>query len=195
MLPAQSPGQSERAKKHRRIPGNDGADHADRLASRVAQDMFAQRNRFTLELARKPTEIAQDVGRAFRLGSSLRADRVAGFLSDDARELFDPRLDHICDLLQQAAAFARDDTTPARAGVARGLHRPVDIFRAAAWDGGDDLAQLPGDSTDISRPPALSVHSPSISICARRPMLAGFALLIATAIAAASLRASSRSQD
>src|SRR2546429_4133106 len=46
--------------------------------------------------------------------------------------------------------------------------------------------RFPGDSTDISLPEVLSTQLPSISICARLPVVAAVVLLIATAIAASS---------
>ena len=133
----------ERRENDRRIPGNDGADHADRLAPRVAEHVLAQRNRLALELAGKATEVAQDVGRTLGLGPGLRADRIASLLGDDPGEFLHPRLDGICNLLQHAAALSRNDAAPACEGLARGLHGPVDVFGAAARNAGNDLA-VPG---------------------------------------------------
>ena len=129
----------ERAEHDRRIPGNDGADHADRLAPGVAQHVLAERDRLALQLAGETAEIANDVGRALGLGAGLRAQGVAGLLGDDAGQLLHPRLDGVGDLLQHAAAFARDDLAPAGERLACGLHGAVDILGAPARDAGDDL--------------------------------------------------------
>ena len=175
----------ERAEDDRRIPGNDGADHADRLAPRVAQHVLAQRDGLALELAGEAAEVAQDVGCALGLGAGLRADGIAGLLGDDAGELLHPRLDGIGDLLQHAAALARDDAAPAGEGLARGLHGAVDILGAAARNAGDDLA-VAGRFYRYFLARRASTQLPSISICARLPAAVAAALLIATAIAASS---------
>jgi len=138
----------ERAEHDRRIPRDDGANNADRLAPRVAQHVLAQRDGLALQLAGEAAEVADDVGGTSGLGPGLGADGVAGLLGDDAGELLHAGLDGIGDLLQQAAALARDDAAPAGEGLARGLHGPVDIFCTPARDAGDGLAvagRLHGD--------------------------------------------------
>src|SRR5215207_4725988 len=55
--------------------------------------------------------------------------------------------------------------------------------------------RFPGDSTDIFLPEVLSTQLPSISICARLPVVAAVVLLIATTIAATSYQSSSLAPD
>ena len=82
----------DRAEQHRRVPRNDGADHAERLAPRIAQHLLAERNGLALELTAQAAEIAEDVDRAFRLRPRLGADGVAGFERDRARKLLERAL-------------------------------------------------------------------------------------------------------
>ena len=125
VLPAQSAGAIlSAAEDDRRIPGDDGAHHADRLAPRVAEHVLAERDGLALELAGEAAEVADDVGGAPGLGPRLGAQRVAGLLGDDAGELLHPRLHRVGDLLQQAAAVARHHAAPGRERSARGLRPP-----------------------------------------------------------------------
>ena len=170
---------------HRRVPGDDGAHHADRLAPRVAEHVLAERDGLALELAGEPAEVAEDVGGAPGLGPRLGADGVAGLLGDDARQLLDARLDRVGDPLQDAPALARHHPAPGREGGGRGLDRAVDVLGAAARHAGDGAPRAGGLDGDAP-PEAASTQAPSISICTRltspwpgRPLLA---LLTATAI-------------
>lgn len=74
--------------QHRCVPRNDRADDAQRLAPRIAQHLFAQRDCLSLQLAGKATEIAEDVGGKPRLAAGLRAQSVAGFKCDHTRNPF-----------------------------------------------------------------------------------------------------------
>ncbi len=130
----------ERREDDGRIPGYDGANHPDRFPPRVAEHMFAQRNRLALEFAGKATEIAQNIRRAFGLGPGLRADRIASLLGDDPGEFLHLRLDRIRNLLQHTAALSRNNAAPACEGLARSLHGPADVVGTAARNAGNDLA-------------------------------------------------------
>ncbi len=74
----------ERAEHDRGVPRHDRADHADRLAARVAEDVLAERDGLALQLAGQAAEIAEDVGASLRLGPRLGAHRVAGLARDRA---------------------------------------------------------------------------------------------------------------
>ena len=141
MLPAHKAAVDlQRAQQHRRVPRNDRADDAERLAAGVAQDVLAQRDRFAFQFAGQTAEVTENIGdqRGFR--PRLGADGVAGFLGDDAGEFLDARFQRLGDARQQAAALAGHGPAPAREGGVSGLHRTVHIFGRAARDGGDGRA-------------------------------------------------------
>src|SRR5690606_1590288 len=118
----------------------DRPDDADRLAARVAQNMLAEWDGLAFQLASEAAEVADDVGRALRLRARLRPERIARFLGDDAGQLLDTRFNRIGDLLQHAAALARNDAAPALERLGRGRDCAVDVFGPAARDAGDRLA-------------------------------------------------------
>src|SRR4029450_3509865 len=130
----------ERREDDRRLPRYDGANRPDRFPPRVAEHMFAQRNRLALEFAGKATEIAQNIRRALGLGPGLRADRIASLLGDDPGEFLHLRLDRIRNLLQHTAALSRNNAAPACEGLARSLRGPADVVGTAARNAGNDLA-------------------------------------------------------
>ena len=130
----------ERGEHHRRIPRDDGADHADRLAARVAQHVLAERDGLALQLAGEAAEIAEDVGRHAGLGARLGAHRVAGLQRDGARQLLAAGLERIGDLEQRLAAFARHDLAPVGKGLGGGRDGAVDVGGIAARDLGDRRA-------------------------------------------------------
>src|SRR5215467_4438973 len=80
-------GDLEGCQQNRRIPGDDGPDHADRLAPRVAQHVLAERDRLSFELTGEAAEVADDVGGTPGLRTRLGADGVTGLFRDDAGEL------------------------------------------------------------------------------------------------------------
>src|SRR5690606_2633908 len=123
-----------------RIPRDDRADDADRLAPRVAQHVLPERDRLALEFAAEAAEIAEDLGGALGLGPSLGLQRVARLLGDDPRQFLDPGLDHVSAPRQDAAALAWRAQAPARKRCRRGFDGGVDILGAAARYGGDRLA-------------------------------------------------------
>ena len=79
----------ERAKHHGSVPRHDAADDADRFAPGVAEDVLAERYRFSLQLAGDAAEVAEDVDRVLDFRPGLGANRVAGFLRERARESLD----------------------------------------------------------------------------------------------------------
>ena len=172
----------ERGEDDRRIPGDDGAHHADRLAPRVAENVLAERDGLALQLAGEAAEVADDVGGAPGLGPRLGAQRVAGLLGDDAGQLLDPRLHRVGDLLQQAASLARHHAAPGRERSARqpsppGRCPPPRRAGRCRW-----CADCRGFRPGCSLPETDSTQLPSISICARFGPVPACALLIATAI-------------
>jgi hypothetical protein len=134
---AEGGGDFQCAEKNGRIPGDDGADNTERFATGVAEDVFAEGNRFALELSGEAAEIAEDVGgeRGFRAG--LGAQGVAGFLGDNLGEFFDAGFHRLGDFQQQAAALAGCDLAPGGEGFVGGVDGSVDVFLGATRDGGD----------------------------------------------------------
>jgi hypothetical protein len=71
--------------------------------------MLAQRDRFALQLPGEAAEIAEDVGGKPSLAPRLRAQRIAGFKHDHARDLLSLSLHLVGDAEEQPAALARRD--------------------------------------------------------------------------------------
>ena len=120
-------GDLERSQHHRRIPRDDGADDADRLAARVGKHVLAQRHGLALELRRKPAEVPEDVGREPGLAACLGAQRVAGLKRDGACHLLGPRLHRLGDLQQKLAAFARHHVLPGHESLVGRSDRKIDV--------------------------------------------------------------------
>src|SRR5205823_5258878 len=121
----------ERAEKDWRVPGDDRADHADRLAQVVVEDRFAERDRLALQLRGEAAEVAEHVGAVDGLGPRLGADRVAGLRRDQPAEAFDVGLEVLGDPGDHPAPLAGRRPLPAGKGGRRGLDGPVDVGRAA----------------------------------------------------------------
>jgi hypothetical protein len=98
----------EGGEQHRRVPRDDGADHAERLAPRVAQDMLAQGDRLALEFPAQPAKVADDIDRRLRLGARLGAERVPGLERDRARKLLEARLDRVRNPREKPPALTGD---------------------------------------------------------------------------------------
>ena len=113
----------ERGQHHRRVPRDDGADDAQRLAAGVGQHVLAERQGLALELARQPAEIAEDVGRHAGLAARLGAQRIAGLERDGARQLLAAGLEGLGDPEQRLAALARHDLAPVGIGLGRRRRR------------------------------------------------------------------------
>jgi len=122
----------EGGKQHRRVPRNDGADHAERLPPRVAQDLLAQGDSLALEFPTQPAEVADDVDRRLRLGAPLGAERVPGLERDRVRKLLNARLESVGNPREKPPALTRDCARPGGKGVSRGVHCASDILGAAA---------------------------------------------------------------
>src|SRR5271166_231462 len=83
VLPAQSAGPILRAARSTgAFHGMMAAYHAERLAPRVAQDMFTQGDRLALEFPAQAAEVADNVDRRLRLGARLGAERIPGLERD-----------------------------------------------------------------------------------------------------------------
>ena len=130
----------ERGQHDRRVPRDDGADHAQRLAAGVGQHMLAERDGLALELAAQPAEVAEDVGGHVGLAARLGAQSVAGLERDRARDLLGAGLQGLGDLEQRLAALARRHLAPFGIGLGRGGDGALDVGRVAARHFGDRLA-------------------------------------------------------
>ena len=185
---AQSGRDLQRAQQHRRVPRDDGADDAERLAARVAQHVLAERNGLAFQLAAKPAEIAEDIGGHLGLRPRLGAQRVAGFQRDGARQLLDARLHRLGDPHQHAAALARRHARPGWESF--GAAFTARSTSSARPRGTSAIGvRCAGSSTAKVSPEAASTHLPPISICALRK--AGLSVrAFVTAVMIVSLRSS-----
>jgi hypothetical protein len=136
----QGRGDLQRAQHHRRVPGDDRAHDAERLAARVAQDVLAKRQGLALQLPTQPAEVAEDIGGHARLAPRLGAQRVAGLAGDGAGQGLDLRLDRLGDARQHLPPLARRHPAPGREGGLGGLHGAINVGGAGARDAGEDLA-------------------------------------------------------
>ncbi len=136
----------ERAQHDRRIPRDDGADDAERLAARAGQHVLAERHGLALQLRRKPAEIAEDVGRQLGLAARLGAQRIAGLERNGARQLLDARLYGFGDLEQKLAALARHDRSSRPERPCRRPATAASTSAAAARGTSATSVRLPGFS-------------------------------------------------
>ena len=79
----------QRHQQHRHVPGDDGADHAERLAHRHAQHVRREGHALALQLAAQAAEEFEDVGDDAGLDAALGAQRLAGFQRDQPRQFLD----------------------------------------------------------------------------------------------------------
>jgi hypothetical protein len=119
------------------IPRDDGADNAERLTSRITQDLLAEGNRLSLKFTAQAAEVANYVDRRLRFGACLGAQRIAALERDGARKLLDPRFKCICYPGEKPPALARNRARPGGKSIGRGFHRARGIFGAAPRHLGD----------------------------------------------------------
>src|SRR5262252_8640649 len=105
-----------------------GADNAERLTPRVAQNMLAEGDRFALEFAAQAAKVTDDVDCGLCLRTSLGAKRVPGLERNRARQLLDPCLERIGDPCEQAPTLAWDRARPGGKGIGRGWHGARDVL-------------------------------------------------------------------
>ena len=129
----------QRRQHDRRVPRDDGADHAQRLAPCVGQDMLSERDGLALELTAQPAEVAEDVSGDIRLAACLGAQRIAGLQRDRARHLLGALLQLVGDLQQHLAAVARRHLAPFDKGLGGDGHGVIHIGGVAARHIGDRL--------------------------------------------------------
>ena len=127
----------ESSQQDRRVPRDDGADNAERLTPRVAQNMLAEGDRFALEFAAQAAEVADDLDCGLCLRACLGAKRVPGLERNRARQLLDPRLKRIGNPREKAPALARNRARPGGKGIGRSLHCARDVLGAPSGDLGD----------------------------------------------------------
>ena len=127
----------QRAQQHRRIPRDDGPNHPDRLAPRIAQHLLAKRDRLALQLSGQTAEIAENIGREPRLRPRLSSQRIAGLQRDGTGQLLAAGLQGVGDAQQQPPPVARGDLAPGWEGPRGGFHCGVHISRIAARNLGD----------------------------------------------------------
>ena len=111
-----------------RVPRDDGADNAERLTPRVAQNMLAEGDRFALEFAAQAAEVADDVDCGLCLRACLGAKRIPGLERNRARQLLDPCLKRIGNPREKAPALAGNRARPGGKGIGRGLHCARDVL-------------------------------------------------------------------
>src|SRR3954454_954747 len=124
----------QRGELGRCVPGYDGADHPKRLASGVAQDGFAERDRCAFELTREATEVAERVYDPSGLAARLCADGVPGLTRDQMRQLLQPGLQVFGDGQKRPPALPRRGMRPCGKRRRSGLDRQVDVFRLRTRD-------------------------------------------------------------
>ena len=115
--------------QRRKVPRNDLADHADRLAPRVAEVVAADRNRLALNLVGPTGVVAQAVDHQRNVGRARVADRLAVVERFERRQLVGLFLDQVGQLVHQGAAIAGIHLRP-RAVVERlagRIDRRIDV--------------------------------------------------------------------
>ena len=132
------PGQHQ----EREVPGDDLADHADRLAQRVREEAAADRDRPALDLVGPARVVAQRVADALHVALRV-GDRLAAVERLERGQLGGVLLDQVGQLEQQPAAIGGVHRAPGARfeGPPRRLDRLVDVGRAGRRDLGDHLAR------------------------------------------------------
>ena len=122
------------------IPGADAGDHAERLASGVAEGLRAEIDM----LAAHALHEAGKVFEAVRAGGDVHDARLLNGLAGIARfqlgELLIARPQDVGGAAQHARAFGARHCAPTRLRLLRGAHRRVDLARSGCRDVAQDLA-------------------------------------------------------
>ncbi len=108
--------------QHGEVPGDDLADHAQRLAPTVAEVIAANRNRLAMDLVGPARVVAQAIDHQRQVAVAALVDRLAVVQSFQLGQLVDVLFDQLRELVHQPAAVARVHLLP-RAAVER-LARP-----------------------------------------------------------------------
>ena len=125
--------------QQRKIPGDDLADDADRLAARIAEIVSANRNRVPRELVGPAGVVADAVDGQRQVGGSRVDNRLAVVERFERGQLIEIRFHQIGELVHQAASIASIHLRP-RTGFkrgSRGLHGSIDVGRIALGHFGD----------------------------------------------------------
>ena len=157
--------------QQRKVPRDDRADDADRLAARVAEELVLaerrhrQLDRRALDLRRPAGAVAEEVHRRRHVDALRDDERLAVVERLDLGELLRVGLDQVGELEQPALAIDRPRRAPfARLERgARRLHGEVHVAAPAAGTGGHHLA-VAGSRTSSRWPETASRQSPPISI-------------------------------
>ena len=76
----------QRAENDRSVPRHNSANHADWLATRVAENVLTKGHRFAFELADDAAKIADHLDGALDLWTGLGANRVSRLQGDGTRD-------------------------------------------------------------------------------------------------------------
>ena len=167
----------QRAQQHRRVPRDDGADDAKRLAARVARTCSPSGIGLALQFAGEAAEVAEDVGRQLRFGPRLGAQRIAGLpamvrASSSMRASSARRCAAAAGRARVAAPCSRPGTPEAA------CNGPIDICRSAARDRRRRPCAWPGFSTSAPRRkrchPLAGDQHPRMADCGIQACLFGY---------------------
>src|SRR5579864_6895100 len=102
----------ERHQQERHVPGDDRADHADRLALGDGEHAGLEGHALALELGAEPAIEDQDIGEDARLDAALGANGLAGLEGDEPRDLLDMVGEQAAAIIDELAALARSELGP-----------------------------------------------------------------------------------
>ena len=125
-----------------KVPGHDGADHADGFAQGVVQVRAIHRDGFAVQLADPAGVVVKAIGGGSDVGAGGLAEGFAGLLGDQFGQLVAVLQEEIADLPQDALALGRIEAAPGfvlETG-ARGGDGAIDLGGVAIGDGGKEFA-------------------------------------------------------
>ena len=130
------------------VPGNDVRRDAERLAHQADVVPADEGDHLAMHLVGRGA-VVLEVARQHRDVVARGAHRLAGVARLDARQLVGIIEHRLADLHQHAAALGCRHAAPGAAErAARGLHRKIDLVRAAAGDAVEALAVLRRDDRE-----------------------------------------------
>ncbi len=129
-------GQLPHGEQQWEVPGNDGADHAQRLAPRVVEQRTGRRDRLALNLVGPAGVVTQHGDGLVQIDLPRLEVRLAVLQRLDPRQLVGVPLDPIGQPVEQGAALAGGHPLPGvrLEGTPRRLHGPVDVRRLGLRD-------------------------------------------------------------